>query len=76
MGHASPRLTRRARRQTPTVDVEYQARRHLEVQLKQWPKLDPVATLERIRAAVARGDAWLWPQPAAPEHPVQLELFA
>lgn len=65
----------RRRRQAQEIDVEYQTRCHLEAQLRQWPKLDPVATLVRIRAAVARGDAWLWPQPPKPVNPVQLDLF-
>lgn len=51
------------------IDIEYQARRHLAVQLLQWPRLDPAATLARIRDRLMRGDAWLWPEP------IQLQLF-
>ena len=51
--------------------MNYQARRHFEVQMSRWPKLDPVETMKRIRNRLASGESWLWPA----EGPVQLDLF-
>ncbi len=51
------------------ISTGYQAKRHHDVHMRQWPDADPQLVMRDIRRRLRSGNTWFWPEP------VQLELF-